>query len=138
MILIVPPGIKMFLPPLLILVLGGYAWGLGGKLSVTYNPVSSLPLEDIPPPHCSMAVPNSSHNFMMYFFAVVDEIGGMVDEGELSWDGLMEELGRNLDPHVRQSLVQLGDHPKFTQIRWGTPCSKDNLILSLSLKFKMI
>ena len=85
-----------------------------------------------------MTAPNSSHNFMMYFFAVVDEIGGMVDEGELSWDGLMEELGRNLDPHVRQSLVQLGDHPKFTQIRWGTICSKDNIILSLSLKFKMI
>ena len=134
----VPYGIKMFLPPLIILVLGGYAWGLGGKLSVTYNPVSSISLEDIPPPYCSMAAPNSSHNFMMYFFAVVDEIGGMVDEGELSWEGLMEELGRNLDPRVRQSLVQLGDHPKFTQIRWGTPCSKDNLILSLSLKFKMI
>ena len=38
---------------------------------------------------------------------------------------MMEELGRNLDPHVRQSLVQLGDHPKFTQIRWGTTSSKD-------------
>ena len=105
----------MLLPPLLILVLGGYAWGLGGKLSVTYNPVSSISLEDIPPPYCNMAAPNSSHNFMMYFFAVVDEIGGMVNEGELSWEGLMEELGRNLDPHVRQSLVQLGDHPKFTK-----------------------
>ena len=61
--MIVPPGIKMFLPPLLILVLGGYTWGLGGNLSVTYNPISSISLEDIPPPFCSVAAPNSSHNF---------------------------------------------------------------------------
>ena len=114
----------MFLLPLFLLVLGGYACGLGGKLSVTINPLSTIPLEDIPPPYCSMATPNSSHSFMMYFFAVVDEIGAMVGEGELSWEGLMEELGRNLDPHIRLSLVKLGDHPKFTKIRWGTAFSK--------------
>ena len=117
-------GIKMFLFSFLLLILAGYGWGLGGKLSVTFNPLSTIPLEDIPPPYCSVATPNSSHSFMMYFFAVVDEIGAMVDEGELSWEGLMEELGRNLDPHIRLSLVKLGDHPKFTKIRWGTAFSK--------------
>ena len=122
----------MFLLPLFLLVLGGYACGLGGKLSVTINPLSTIPLEDIPPPYSSMATSNSSHSFMMYFFAVVDEMGAMVDEGELSWEGLMEELGRNLDPHIRLSLVKLGDHPKFTKIRWGYSLFK-TLTLSLNL-----
>ena len=116
-----PHGIRMLLFPLLILFLFRYALGLADKLSVTYNPVSSIPEENIPPPYCSMATHNASHNFIMYFLSVIDEIGAMVDKGELSWEGLMAELGRNLDPHVRRSLVQLGDHPKFTKIRWRQP-----------------
>ena len=110
--------IKMFLfPLLLLLVLAGYACGLGDKLSITCNPVSTIALEDIPSPYCSMATTNSSHNFMMNFFAVIDEIGAMVDDGELSLEGLMEELGRNLNPQMRLNLVKMGDHPKFTKIR---------------------
>ena len=109
--------------------LGSYAFGLGGRLSVTLNPVLAIPLQDITPPHCGLAVSNSSHSFMMYFFGVVDEIGAMVDEGKLSYDGLFEELEKNLDPHIRQSLVKLADHPKFARIRRGTAFSISAVVL---------
>ena len=47
----------------------------------------------------------------------------------------MEELGRNLDPHIRLSLVKLGDHPKFTKIRFSElPASEVKLLEWLNLQ----
>ena len=73
-------GINMLL---ILLVLVGYAWGFG--ISKTWKRLgqtneAKLSLKDIPLSFCSMATSSTCHNFMMYFFDLVD----VVEEGELS------------------------------------------------------
>ena len=83
----------------------------------SHYPSSKISLEEIPPSFCTF---NASHSALINFFDVVDQIGALIDSGELSEEGFFEELGRSLDPHIRVNLVKLGDHPKFARIRQGT------------------
>jgi len=103
---------KILIPA--ILYLSGYVCALQFNLSVTLDPVLTVALEEIPPPFCTF---NASHSALINFFDVVDQIGALIDNGELSEEGFFEELGSSLDPHIRVNLVKLGDHPKFARIR---------------------